>query len=77
MGTCVNDVSIGSDNSVWVIGCEPVDENGNAIYKLNKGQNKWERVDGTALKIKVLNEVAAVVVTALNEALKTYFPKAQ
>ena len=37
MGTCVNDVSIGSDNSVWVIGCEPVDENGNAIYKLNKG----------------------------------------
>jgi len=56
---CATDIGIGTDDSVWVIGCNAVDSNGDlGIYKYNgdtacASGNCWSGSDGGAIQISV------------------------
>ncbi len=70
---CVTDISVGADNTVWALDCNP-DSNGNYnIIKWNPILLQWYIVPGqTAVKIAAYNEVSAAVVTAAGKVYISY-----
>jgi hypothetical protein len=62
---CISDVSIGTDSSVWAVGCQ-ADSDGNfEVLKWDPFVNKWYQVAGKrGVKVAAFNEISGVVLDA-------------
>jgi hypothetical protein len=59
---CAKDISIGADNSVWILGCESA-YGGYSIKRWNASSKTWEVADGVAVRIAVGPDGIPAVVT--------------